>query len=139
MVWKQARINHGILILIELWRKTKQWERNLENVNFVPKDVQRIYHHINFRKCTIIKKRSIKKFSYTGKQLCWSLFFIKMQRSRPAILLKRDSNTDVFLKIFKKIFQEQLFWRTSVMVSFYVSYKEVKKTFSQKQNKKIPF
>ena len=31
--------------------------------------------------------------NFTGKQLCWSIFLIELQ----AVLLKRDSNTDVFL------------------------------------------
>ena len=31
-----------MLILIESWRKTNQWHKKNENVNFVPKDVQRI-------------------------------------------------------------------------------------------------
>ena len=33
----------------------------------------------------------------TRKHLCFSLFFIKLQTFRPATLLKRDSNTGVFL------------------------------------------
>ena len=32
-----------------------------------------------------------------GKQLFWILFLIKLQTLRPAILLKRDYNTGVFL------------------------------------------
>ena len=37
---------------------------------------------------------------FTGKHLCSSLFLIKLQTRRPATLLKRDSNTCVFLCIF---------------------------------------
>ena len=33
--------------------------------------------------------------NFTGKHLCWSLFFTKLQAFRPATLLKRDS-TQVF-------------------------------------------
>ena len=33
----------------------------------------------------------------TEKHLCWSLFLIKMEARGPATLLKRDSNTDLFL------------------------------------------
>ena len=37
--------------------------------------------------------------NFTGKHLCWSLFF-----NKPATLLKRDSNTPVFsCEIFCKI------------------------------------
>ena len=35
----------------------------------------------------------------TGKHLCWSLFVIKLPACKPANLLKRDSNTSVFLLI----------------------------------------
>ena len=35
--------------------------------------------------------------NFTGKHLCWSLFLINFQTFRPATLLKRDSNTSVFL------------------------------------------
>ena len=35
--------------------------------------------------------------NFTGKDLCWSLFLIKLQAFKPAYLLKRDSNTGVFL------------------------------------------
>ena len=33
----------------------------------------------------------------TGKYLCWSLFFTKLQAFRPSTLIKRDSYTGVFL------------------------------------------
>ena len=36
--------------------------------------------------------RVLKNFAnLTGKHLCWNLFLIKLQVSRPATLLKRDS------------------------------------------------
>ena len=35
--------------------------------------------------------------NFTGKHLCWSLFFTKSQVFRPAMLSKRDSYTGVFL------------------------------------------
>ena len=44
------------------------------------------------------KKVVLKNFAnFTGKRLRWSLFLIKLQAPRSATLLKRDSNTDVFL------------------------------------------
>ena len=44
------------------------------------------------------KKVVLKNFAnLTEKHLCWSLFLIKMEALGPATLLKRDSNTDVFL------------------------------------------
>ena len=46
----------------------------------------------------VLKKKGVPKHFaiFTGKHLCWSLFFIKR---RPATLLKREvfSNTGVFL------------------------------------------
>ena len=44
------------------------------------------------------KKAVLKNFAIlSGKQLCWSHFLIKLQAFRPATLLKRESNTGVFL------------------------------------------
>ena len=45
-----------------------------------------------------MKKGVLKDFAnFAQKQLCWSLFLIKLHASRPASLLKGDSNTIVFL------------------------------------------
>ena len=53
----------------------------------------------------------LKNFpNFTIKHLCYSLFLIKLQALRPATLLKRGSNTGVFLwnyKIFKKTYFEE--------------------------------
>ena len=44
------------------------------------------------------KKAPLKTYSkFTGKHLRWSLFLIKLQAFRLATLLKKDSNTGVFL------------------------------------------
>ena len=40
---------------------------------------------------------------FTGKHLCWSLFLIKLQASRLATLLKRDSDTGIFLWILQTL------------------------------------
>ena len=46
----------------------------------------------------LCKKDVFRNFaSFTGRQLCWSLFLIELQTFRPAALLEIDSNTDVFL------------------------------------------
>ena len=52
--------------------------------------------------CTICTEAAtggvLKNFAnFTGKHLCWSHFLIKLQAWGSATLLKRDSNTDVFL------------------------------------------
>ena len=55
------------------------------------------------------KTSVLKNFSnLTLKHLWWSFFLIKLQPWRLAILLKRDSNTDVFLYIIQN-FNEHLF------------------------------
>ena len=49
-----------------------------------------------------MKKPLLKNFAiFTGKQLCWRLFLIKLQAFSPETLLKRDSNTGVFLCILR--------------------------------------
>ena len=61
------------------------------------------------QRCSV-KNGALKNFSgFTGKHLC-SLFLIKLEAWRPAILLNRDSNTGVFLWIlwiFKIIYSEE--------------------------------
>ena len=47
------------------------------------------------------KKEKFSQEIITGKNLCWSLFLIKAQAFMPAILLKTDSNTGVFLWILR--------------------------------------
>ena len=57
--------------------------------------------------CSI--KESVLR-NFTGKHLCWSLFLIKSVAFRPVTLLKRDSNTGVFLyimRIFKNTYFEE--------------------------------
>ena len=52
-----------------------------------------------------IKKVFLKISQYSQKNNCVGVsFLIKMQTFRPATLLKGDSNTVVFLTIFKKNF-----------------------------------
>ena len=56
------------------------------------------------------KKGVFKNFAnFTVKHLCWSLFLITLQFLKPATLLKRYSNTDVFLWNLWN-FQENLYW-----------------------------
>ena len=55
----------------------------------------------NSRSQMFFKIDVLKNFgNFTGKQLCWSLFLIKLQSWRPETLFKRDSNTGVFLWSF---------------------------------------
>ena len=49
-------------------------------------------------------KARLENFAiFTRKHLCWSLFLVKLQAFRAAILLKRDSNKGVFLWILQNI------------------------------------
>ena len=46
----------------------------------------------------LCKKAVLTNFTiFTGKHLCWSIFFEKLQPFTTVALLKRDSNTCVFL------------------------------------------
>ena len=47
--------------------------------------------------------------NFVVKHLCWSLFLIKLEVWRSAVLLKRDSNTGVFLWNMRN-FEEHLFF-----------------------------
>ena len=46
--------------------------------------------------------------NFVVKHLCWSIFLIKLEAWRSAVLLKRDSNTGVFLWNMRN-FEEHLF------------------------------
>ena len=58
-------------------------------------------HELNVRSShrnSSVKKGILRNFtSFTGKHLCWSLILIELPTFRSGALLKRDSNTDVFL------------------------------------------
>ena len=45
----------------------------------------------------VLQKRSYNFATFARKHMSQSLFLIKLQAFRPATLLKRDSNTGVFL------------------------------------------
>ena len=60
-----------------------------------------------------VKKSALKNSQISQKNLCWSLVLIKLQALGPATLIKRDSNTGVFLWSLRNC-EEHLFWRTSV-------------------------
>ena len=70
------------------------------------------------RRCSV-KKGVLKKFRNIHIKTPWSLFLILLQAFRPVTVLKRDSNTGVFLKYWKTFknsyFEEHL--RTTAFVS----------------------
>ena len=62
----------------------------------------------------------LKNFAiFAGKHLCRSVFLIKLQAFKSTTLLKRDSNTGVFLWILRN-FQEHLFYKTSANDFFWM-------------------
>ena len=66
-----------------------------KNCNSSKRTLEGSLSRSSHRRCSV-KKGVLKNVaSFTGKHLCWSLFFIKLQVFRP--LLKRDSNTGAFL------------------------------------------
>ena len=58
---------------------------------------------------------------FIGKLMSWSLFLIKFQAFRPATLLRRDSNTGVFLWILQN-FYELLSYKTSANGRFWIKF-----------------
>ena len=65
-----------------------------------------IYHHIKFRKSIMskcsIKKQLLKILQYSQEKTCVAVsFLIKTRAFSTATLLKRDSNTGVFLWILR--------------------------------------
>ena len=73
------------------------WNNILQEIywcNVGPDHIQKQPLEVFCKKCVL------KNFTlFTGKHLCWSLFLIKLQSFSPSTLLKRDSNTGVFLWI----------------------------------------
>ena len=62
----------------------------------------------------------LKNFAnFTRKHLCWNHFLIKLQTWRSAILLKRDSNTDVSWEIWE-IFKNTFLYRTPLVAELIV-------------------
>ena len=57
---------------------------------------------------------------FTGTQLCWSLFLIKLLGFRPATLFKRDSQTGVFLCAQCENFKYTFFYRTPLVAAFFI-------------------
>ena len=57
----------------------------------------------------VLQNDVLKTFAiFTRKHLCQGLFLIKLQAFKPVNLLKRDSNTSVFLQLLRN-FLEHLF------------------------------
>ena len=71
--------------------------------------IQYLYQIYRSTHPKVFCKKVLKNFTkFTGKHLCWSLFFIKLEAGALQFYLKRDSGTSVFLwtlwNFFKKLF-----------------------------------
>ena len=65
----------------------------------------------------LCKKGILKNFAiFTGKQLCWSLFLIKLQALRPATLLNKRLPHSCLLANFAK-FLRTPFYRTPLVTA----------------------
>ena len=98
---------------IFFWKNTS--ERLLRQL--VPVSVLWLYIKIKIHITLHIKITIVNTFAiFRRKCLFWSPFLIKLQELRPATLLKRDSNTDVFLWILQNLFEKYL--QTAASVHF---------------------
>ena len=60
------------------------------------------------RRCSV-KKLFLQNSQYSQQNTCWRLFLIKLQHTwRHATLLKRDSNTGVFLRILQNFLRASI-------------------------------
>ena len=79
----------------------------MKNVNFVPKDVQRILssHKISEKyneQKVFHKKAALKNFAiFTGKHLCWNLFFNKNADLQACSFIKKRLQHRSFLQILR--------------------------------------
>ena len=108
-VWKQVWNNRGILILLTLWRKAKQWHKKF-CIQRRPKN-----SIITKRKGGVLyKKLFLSILQYSQENTCVGVFF--------KTLLKKETPTQVFSgqyrEIFKKSYFEEHLW-TAASESFY--------------------
>ena len=79
-----------------LWANAQYWK--ITSANWQKQPLELFY-----------QKAFLKNFAiFTEKQLCWSIFLIKLSAFRPATLSERDSNTGVSL--LKNTCFEECFW-----------------------------
>ena len=81
------------------------------------------------------KKEVFKKIAiFTGKPLCWSLFVMRLPAYKPANLLKRDSNTSIFLLMLLNI-AKQLFFIEYPRWMLFKAMFETRQNFTMKNEK----
>ena len=80
------------------WKASKNVIVNVVTIMMSFGEITWLQRHTNSHRRCSIKTAVLKNVAiFTGRHLCWSLFLKKLQTSRSATLLKRDSNTGVFL------------------------------------------
>ena len=85
----------NVYLLQKVIQKTMSSRKSVEDI--------RLSFVRSSRFLMFFKRDVLKSFTnFAGKDLCWSLFLIKLQTFRPATLLKKDSSTGVFLWNFAK-------------------------------------
>ena len=66
----------------------------------------------------------LKNFAaFTGKDLCWNLSLVTLHVFRPVTLLKRDSNTNVLLRILQNFVRPAFSYNTSCGCFFNINSK----------------
>ena len=105
-------------LLFKKWQRKRNGFSQLNLWNII---VSRCGRSQMFFKISVLKRFA----NFTGKHLCWSLFLIKLQALRPATLLKKDSNTGVYLwnlRIFNNTFFKEHFQWLFLYVLYYSNY-----------------
>ena len=81
------------------------------------------------------KKEVFKKIAiFTGKPLCWSLFVMRLPAHKPANLIKRDSNTSIFLLMLLNV-AKQLFFIEYPRWMLFKAMFETRQNFTMKNEK----
>ena len=110
LIWKDAlslylllRANQGNWLLLEKLKGNYSLKRKKQPVRVIRENSCMLKEAATIRSSRLqmfFKIGVLKNFAiFTGKHPCWSLFKITLQASKPANLLKRDSNPAVFMWI----------------------------------------
>ena len=82
--WAKLSLSYILKIFLNFIKFESQYSYKLYSYKKVGSSCSQLFFKIDV----------LKNFeNFTGKHLCWSFFFMKLQTFRPATLLKRDSNT----------------------------------------------
>ena len=100
--WKQVRNNHEILILIELWRKTKQWHKEYEKYQLCTQSREAFHKKLFFKSSQYSQENNcvgvLQACNFIKRRLQHSCFLDKEKFLRTAIL--KNICERLFLRIF---------------------------------------